>query len=336
MAVDSLLGSGKKEAVLGITENLLRKRPDNLGSPLPRGGSRWPALEPGRPRPRPGSARSSTTRGTTTWWARSPAPGSGWLQPVRPTPTPPWPPRPTTTRRPSRSRSRIGSARSIRHPGCGRGSTAAIQPAGRPGRPTTSARPGWRPSAGSTRLANQGRDAGRFSRGKLRRRRRQGPRPTPETPLGPLLPPAPPDRIRRPLRGRQGAGQGRADRFFGAVRLPQRLAGPRPQRAERDHQHECGRPRSTITPPLPGPADLDQVLASYQATLKAQKPDWAPRRHPDRRGRGAEAVPPGRRPRTVLPGRNRDVERRRVVRQRPQAGRRTRRRRERAQTLRTL
>ena len=29
MAVDSLLGHGKKEAVLGITENLLRKRPDN-------------------------------------------------------------------------------------------------------------------------------------------------------------------------------------------------------------------------------------------------------------------------------------------------------------------
>ncbi len=329
MAVDSLLGSGKKEAVLGITENLLRKRPDNWEA-LYREGQTLAALgrAGGRREPVPddprteGKRRRGRLRRQGQETARDAAVGRPQRRRLqldellRPDARP--------------SRSRIGS---------GGSTTSEVPRASTAGSRCGSA---WSPDdLGQARMAavgwllqpgDQGRDPGRLARRASSGRREGADRP--QAPLEPLLPPAPPARVRRdssrPPRGSQGSRRPTPPRSSPSS-TPCRSAPTRARASVINIDPRRGRHA-----PLPCPMPTSTSSSPRTESLKAQQTRLGPRRDPDRGRRGAEAIEADRGPRPILQGGRRDLERRRVRRQHPPCRRRARRRRRRDQPPRPL
>ena len=265
MALDSLLGSGKKEAVLGITENLLRKRPGNWEA-LYREGQALAGLD----RPAEAAARFRVILahkgGDDEVGAVAKGPQAG----LRPPADPASRPAPgVNSYAPTKSfplQDRLGKVYSVRGAS---GSMAATPPA-----------QAWSPDDfGQARMASVGwlyalaQKAGTSEASSLVRAAEKAPA-DPRAALGPLLSPAPPARVPRAVRGRQGARQGRRPRptprrsspsstpcRSGPTRTSRgRSSTPRPAEADRHPPLPRRRPR-------PGPR------LAYRA-LRAQKPDW--------------------------------------------------------------
>ena len=316
-ALDTLLGTGKKEAILGITENLLRRRPDDWEA-LYREAQALAALD--RPQDAANRFRKILTLkgndddvGSVARARKRAAQQSGdpnapvtsttnYYAPTKTFPLQDRISRVYNVRGASGIDPRYGSSSAWSPDDLGQARMASV---------------GWLYS-----LATKAGNPDGFL-AELRQAAEKAPaRPGPA--LEPLLPPTAPARIRRPVRRGEGARQGRADRSHRAVRLPQRPADPRPIGPERDHQHHA---RDFRRHPAPadgghGPrARLVSVAQGPQARL-------GPRRHPDLGRRGAEAGRPVRGVRPVLSGRRRDLERRRIRRQRAAARRRAGRHRE--------